>query len=165
MLMVVSSLVIVPTMIASGLLFGPRSVEGIFLAPLAVITVRSSILYWMLGRKTASKAIAKARLGQLAPQAETWLDGSTVSRCAARLPAREACKVEPVWPTAYFLGGAFAVDAGAAGSKLGSPAGVFGPFAGMSGLPIFAVGRSPVRLSRKVTICLTLASGILPAGV
>lgn len=73
-LMVISTLVILPTMIASGLLFGPRGVEGIFLAPLVVISVWLSILYWMFGRKTPTKAIAKAKLEQLAPQAETWLD-------------------------------------------------------------------------------------------
>jgi hypothetical protein len=73
-LMVASTLIIVPAMIASGLLLGPSGVEGIFLAPLAVITVWIAILYWMFGRKTASKAIAKAKLPQLPPQAEIWLD-------------------------------------------------------------------------------------------
>lgn len=73
-LMVISALVILPAMIASGLLFGPRGVEGLLLAPLVVISAWITILYWMFGRSTAPKTIAKAKLGQLAPQAETWLD-------------------------------------------------------------------------------------------
>lgn len=74
LLMVISAVLIVPTMIASGLLLGPRGVEGIFLAPLVVITVWSLIVYLMFGRKTGSKTIAKAKLGQLALQAELWLE-------------------------------------------------------------------------------------------
>jgi len=74
LLMVVAPVVIIPAMIAGGLLLGPRGVEGLLLAPLAVFTSWFAIYYWYFGRRVRVRAIAKSDLPQLPARVDDWLD-------------------------------------------------------------------------------------------
>jgi cell division protein FtsB len=75
--MVIAPLIIIPVMIASGLLLGPHGYEGMFAAPLAVLFAWGVILWWALARRRAappSKVAVRADLPQLPAQTEQWLD-------------------------------------------------------------------------------------------
>jgi hypothetical protein len=77
--MVIAPFIIIPVMIASGLLLGPQGYEGMIAAPLAVMFSWGLILWWALARRRApppSKvAVRAADLPQLPAQTEQWLDG------------------------------------------------------------------------------------------
>lgn len=78
--MVLAPFVIIPSMIASGLLLGPKGYEGIVLAPLVMIAVWAVILYWGLAKRTLPPPRAlkadntAAGLALLPAQTEEWLE-------------------------------------------------------------------------------------------
>lgn len=76
--MVIAPFIIIPVMIASGLLLGPRGYEGMIAAPLAVLFTWGVILWWALARRRAapppSKVAVRADLPQLPAQTEQWLE-------------------------------------------------------------------------------------------
>ena len=73
-LMVLTPFVLIPLLIATGLLLGPRGVEGLVTAPLAIIVTWAIILYWMLRRRASPKRIQQASVAQLPAETEAWLD-------------------------------------------------------------------------------------------
>lgn len=74
LLMFLAPFVIIPTMIAGGFLLGPRGVEGILLAPLAVFMSWAATYYWYFGRKVKARAMARSDLPQLPSRVDDWLD-------------------------------------------------------------------------------------------
>jgi hypothetical protein len=76
LLMVAVPFVIIPAMIASGLLLGPRGTEGLIWAPLVLFATWAAILYWALRNKRAPlpAASVKAEIALLPAQTEEWLD-------------------------------------------------------------------------------------------
>jgi len=70
----VSTFVIIPTMIASGLLFGPRGVEGVLLAPLVLMLTWAAILYLTFRRRVSPRSIVRSDLSRLPAQTEEWLE-------------------------------------------------------------------------------------------
>lgn len=76
----VAPFLVIPTMIASGLLLGPKGYEGIFLAPLVMIVTWAAILYWGFAKRSlpplpALKADnSKASLLLLPAQTGEWLE-------------------------------------------------------------------------------------------
>lgn len=79
---VLSTFVIIPAMIAGGLLLGPSGYEGLFLAPLVLFATWAAILYWALRKRVSPTAIVRAQIAQLPAQTEEWLEEQR-----ARLPA------------------------------------------------------------------------------
>lgn len=73
--MTFTACVIIPTMIASGFLLGPRGVEGLVAAPAVLFACWAAILYWNFGRRAKPAAIMKANVAQLPAQTGDWLDG------------------------------------------------------------------------------------------
>lgn len=74
LLMLLSAIVIPVAMITAGLLLGPRGVEGLIAAPLAVLTAWAAILYFGLRKRSTPRTIAKSDLPQLPARTEEWLD-------------------------------------------------------------------------------------------
>jgi cell division protein FtsB len=75
--MVVAPFIIIPVMIASGLLLGPRGYEGVIVAPLVMLLTWGLILWWALARRRApppSKVAVRADLPALPAQTEQWLE-------------------------------------------------------------------------------------------
>ena len=75
--MVIAPFVIIPVMIASGLLLGPHGYEGMIAAPLVMLATWAVILYWALARRRAPpppKATVRADLPALPAQTEQWLE-------------------------------------------------------------------------------------------
>lgn len=73
--LMLAALIVIPiVMISTGFLLGPRGVEGIFAAPLAVFAAWAVILYWGLRRPRAPRLAASTNLAQLPAQTESWLD-------------------------------------------------------------------------------------------
>lgn len=78
---VVATSIIIPTMIATGLLLGPEGHEGLFLAPLILLTTWAAILYWTFrgnarrvrGPKLSNNASVRG-LAELPAQIDEWLD-------------------------------------------------------------------------------------------
>lgn len=74
------SFIVIPAMITSGLLLGPRGVEGLIAAPLLLFLSYAGILYWTFKRKpelpeAALPALPKnLELKQLPAQTDDWLD-------------------------------------------------------------------------------------------
>jgi hypothetical protein len=66
--------IIVPAMIASGFLLGPRGTEGLILAPLVLFAAWAAILYWTFRRRSTPQTIVKAEIAQLPAQTEEWLE-------------------------------------------------------------------------------------------
>jgi hypothetical protein len=76
-LMVAVPFVLIPVLIASGLLFGPSGTEGLIWTPLLLLSAWAAILYWGLRKSTAlpsRSSIAKTDLAALPAQTEEWLD-------------------------------------------------------------------------------------------
>ncbi|MDB4975615.1 MAG: hypothetical protein JWN48_3956 [Myxococcaceae bacterium] len=76
LLMMFVSFVIIPAMIASGFLFGPRGVEGLIAAPAVLLLSWSAILYLTFRKKAlpSPKAIANTNLALLPAQTGDWLE-------------------------------------------------------------------------------------------
>jgi hypothetical protein len=74
LLMLFVTFVVVPAMIASGLLFGPRGVEGLIAAPLVLLLSYSAILYATFRRQATTRTIVKATLATLPAQTGDWLE-------------------------------------------------------------------------------------------
>ena|SRR5687768_14663924 len=70
----VVTFVIVPVMIASGFLFGPRGTEGLLAAPLVLFAAWAIVLYWTFGRRTRPRVIARSDLPQLPAHTEEWIE-------------------------------------------------------------------------------------------
>lgn len=90
-LMIVLPFVIIPAMIASGLLLGPRGTEGLIWVPLVLIATWSALLYWALRNKRAPLPVAKADVALLPAQTEEWLDQER-----RRLPSAAQTHVESI---------------------------------------------------------------------
>jgi hypothetical protein len=73
-LLAISTFVIVVTMLSTGLLFGPRGMEGWLALPLILLTVWSSILYFGLRSKPAPRVLPSADIKQLPTRTEAWLE-------------------------------------------------------------------------------------------
>lgn len=73
-LMLLAAIVIPVAMITAGLLFGPRGVEGLITAPLAVLMAWAAILYFSLRTRTTRRTIRTVDLAQLPARTEEWLD-------------------------------------------------------------------------------------------
>jgi hypothetical protein len=73
-LMLIAAIVIPVAMITAGLLFGPRGVEGLIAAPLAVLTAWAAILYGAYRTRVTPRTIARADLAELPARTEEWLD-------------------------------------------------------------------------------------------
>jgi hypothetical protein len=74
-LLVVATFVIVPVMIALGLLFGPRGVEGLVAAPLILTVVWSLILYFTFReRSTKPEMLLKSELSLLPSQTGDFIE-------------------------------------------------------------------------------------------
>lgn len=73
-LMLLSTLVIIVGMVSTGLLFGPRGVEGLIAAPIALFVAWTAILYWALAAKPTPRAVVTANLAQLPARTEEWLE-------------------------------------------------------------------------------------------
>lgn len=77
--MMIATFVIIPGMIATGLLFGPRGVEGVIAAPLALMLTWAAIVYLNFGRKpkppSVRAALGPGQLAALPAQTEDYLDG------------------------------------------------------------------------------------------
>jgi hypothetical protein len=79
LLMMLMTFVVIPIMIASGFLFGPRGVEGLVAAPLLLFVSYAGILYWTFKRRpelpVAINALPKAsEIAMLPAQTDDWLD-------------------------------------------------------------------------------------------
>jgi hypothetical protein len=79
LLMMFVTFIVIPTMIASGFLFGPRGVEGLVAAPLLLFVSYAGILYWTFKRRpelpTTLSALPKAsEIAQLPAQTDDWLE-------------------------------------------------------------------------------------------
>lgn len=61
--------------IASGILLGPRGVEGLIATPFALMLSWVAILYFSLRGRTSPKAIANSEVAQLPARTEEWLEG------------------------------------------------------------------------------------------
>jgi hypothetical protein len=72
--MMFTTFVIVPALMAAGLLFGPRGVEGLILAPAVLFSSWAFILYWYFGRKPSPRSLRNAEVAQLPAQTESWLE-------------------------------------------------------------------------------------------
>lgn len=73
-LMVLTGFVIPIFMIAAGLLLGPRGIEGLIAAPLAVLTAWGIILWWAFGSRPSRRTLAKTNFAELPVRVEAWLD-------------------------------------------------------------------------------------------
>ncbi len=77
-LMALASFVIVIGMISSGLLFGPRGIEGLLATPLLIFASWAAILYWALRRPSAKAlplpAAKTTNLAQLPAETDDWLE-------------------------------------------------------------------------------------------
>jgi hypothetical protein len=69
-----SAIVIPIVMITAGLLLGPRGIEGLIAAPLAVLTAWALILYIAYGSRVTRRTIARAGLDELPGRTERWLE-------------------------------------------------------------------------------------------
>jgi hypothetical protein len=80
-------------MITGGLLLGPRGIEGLIAAPLALLTTWAVILFFALrpGRRATPRTIAKADLRQLPAQTEDWLEGQRL-----KLPASSQAQLDAI---------------------------------------------------------------------
>lgn len=72
--MVVAPFIIIPAMIASGLLLGPRGIEGLIAAPLALFATWGVIAYVTFFRRVRPRSMAKAELAALPAYTEEWLE-------------------------------------------------------------------------------------------
>ena len=72
--MMFTTFVVIPSLMAAGLLFGPRGVEGLILAPTVLFSSWAFILYWYFGRKPSPRSLRKAEVAQLPAQTESWLE-------------------------------------------------------------------------------------------
>jgi hypothetical protein len=72
--MMFTTFVVIPSLMAAGLLFGPRGVEGLILAPAALFSLWAFILYWYFGRKPSPRSLRKVEVALLPAQTESWLD-------------------------------------------------------------------------------------------
>jgi hypothetical protein len=90
-LMLLAAIVIPVAMITAGLLFGPRGVEGLIAAPLAVLTAWAAILFWALRARVTPKAIKKADLTELPLRTEEWLDAQR-----PKLPASTQSQLDAI---------------------------------------------------------------------
>lgn len=72
--MMVVTFVIVPAMIASGFLFGPRGTEGLIAAPVVLFSAWAVVLYWTFGRKPRPRLVGKSDLPQLPAHTEEWIE-------------------------------------------------------------------------------------------
>jgi hypothetical protein len=78
-LMAIVTFVILPIMIASGFLFGPKGVEGLVAAPLLLFVSYAGILYWTFKRRpelpiTLSALPKASEIALLPAQTDDWLD-------------------------------------------------------------------------------------------
>lgn len=73
-LLLAAAILIPLVMIPAGLLFGPRGIEGVFAAPLAVLTAWAAILYWGFRKPSVPTLVASTDLARLPAQTENWLD-------------------------------------------------------------------------------------------
>lgn len=89
-LMLLAAIVIPVAMITAGLLFGPRGVEGLIAAPLAVLTAWAAILYWSLRARATPRAIARANLAELPARTEEWLEQQRPMLPASAQPQLDA---------------------------------------------------------------------------
>jgi hypothetical protein len=99
-LLALSTIVIVVGMLSTGLLLGPRGVEGLITAPLVLIVTWCAILYWSFKPRPAPRALPQADIRQLPERTAEWLDAQrrTLPRQArARLDTIVA-KVEALAP-------------------------------------------------------------------
>jgi hypothetical protein len=82
-LMMLAALLILVAMVSTGLLFGPRAVEGLIAAPLAILASWSAIVYWSLSHNPAPLRLPKDKtlllsadnLADRIARTEAWLDG------------------------------------------------------------------------------------------
>jgi hypothetical protein len=72
--MLIAAIVIPVAMITAGLLFGPRGVEGLIVAPLAVLAAWAAILWGAYRTRATPRTIARADLPDLPRRTEEWLD-------------------------------------------------------------------------------------------
>lgn len=74
--MIIVTFVIIPTMVVSGFLFGPRGVEGLVAAPLLLLTSWAGILYWAFGYKPRATLSLPSGidLAQLPSRTDDWLE-------------------------------------------------------------------------------------------
>lgn len=73
-LLLAAAILIPLVMIPAGLLFGPRGIEGVFAAPLAVLTAWAAILYFGFRKPAVPTLVASTDLARLPAQTENWLD-------------------------------------------------------------------------------------------
>jgi len=69
--------IVIPAMIASGFLLGPKGYEGVVAAPLVLLVAYSGILYWTFRRPklpTPQKLPAGNAIALLPAQTDEWLD-------------------------------------------------------------------------------------------
>jgi hypothetical protein len=86
-LLFLSSVVIVVAMISTGLLFGPRGIEGLLALPAVLFSTWAAILYFGLRTRPAPKALpAGADVKQLPAQTEEWLEAQRALLPAAARP-------------------------------------------------------------------------------
>ncbi|MDB4989482.1 MAG: hypothetical protein JWN04_4660 [Myxococcaceae bacterium] len=74
LLMAFVTFVVIPAMIASGFLFGPRGVEGLIAAPVVLLASYAAILFFSFRRTATPKSIVKATIAQLPAQTSDWLE-------------------------------------------------------------------------------------------
>lgn len=72
--MVVAAIVIPVAMITMGLLFGPRGVEGLIAAPLALLTTWAAILFFAFRKRVTPRTIAVSNFAELPAQTGEWLE-------------------------------------------------------------------------------------------
>lgn len=72
--MAFTTFVVIPALIATGILLGPRGTEGIIIAPVVLFSLWSFILYWYFGRRTSARKVKKAELARLPAITGEWLD-------------------------------------------------------------------------------------------
>jgi len=114
-LVALSTLVIVVGMISTGLLFGPRGVEGLVTLPLVLLSVWSAIFYFGLRVKPAPRALPSTDMKLLPARTEAWLEeqrwalpapaqnslSSILTRLEALKPQMES--LDPQSPRAFEL--------------------------------------------------------------
>lgn len=99
-LLALSTLVILIGMISTGLLLGPRGVEGLITAPLVLIVTWCAILYWSFKPRPVPRALPQADIRQLPERTAEWLDAQrrTLPRPARALLDTLVAKVEALAP-------------------------------------------------------------------
>lgn len=76
--MIVATLVVVPTLIMTGLFLGPRGIEGLLVTPLVLLLTYAAIWYVAWGRRRpralTRETVASSPVALLPAQTEDWLE-------------------------------------------------------------------------------------------